>query len=277
MTPGFGVSSSTVPYGSLWCTDVAYLNDPSEIKYGVSIAADLLNAEASKAPVAVQLFARDFRRYQTDTEVAHAFACSFSIKDNDLEQWRGYASNGRGYAIGFDGKTLEAAFTQKAGQPIPEHMTFPVCYDEAKLQGIYGQLIAKVIPRISVAVSKGLSHPVVEAYVDELRISLAVQVFRTALFFKHPAYVNEQEYRFMQLYPIDRPPAAVRFRSRPNMLLRYQEIDWKSVAPAALKRIVIGPAVQPRIGFRFVDDCLRAYFPTAQLDISLSGIPYRPS
>ena len=53
-----------IEHGSLWCTDVAYLNDPSEIKYGVSIAADLLNAEASNAPVAVQLFARDFRRYQ---------------------------------------------------------------------------------------------------------------------------------------------------------------------------------------------------------------------
>jgi hypothetical protein len=123
----------------------------------------------------------------------------------------------------------------------------------------------------------GLPNEVVEAYMQELRISLALQVFRTALFFKHPAYVNEQEYRFMQLYPINRPPTAVKFRSRPNMLLRYQEIDWKSVAPDALKDIVIGPGTEPRIGGRFVDDCLRAYFPTAQPHVSLSGIPYRPS
>jgi hypothetical protein len=243
----------------------------------VSIAADALNAQASGAPLAVQLFARDFRRYQTDAEIADAFACSFSIKGNDLEQWRGYADNGRGYAIGFDGKMLETAFTQKAGQPIAEHMTFPVCYEEAKLRDIYHQLIAKVIPRISLPATAGLSDTIVETYKRELRISLALWVFRTALFFKHPAYANEQEYRFMQLYPSNRPPAAVKFRSRPNMLLRYQEIDWRSMAPNALKEIVIGPGVEPRIGGRFVDDCLRAYFPTAQLHVTLSGIPYRPS
>jgi hypothetical protein len=81
----------------------------------------------------------------------------------------------------------------------------------------------------------------------------------------------------MKLYPIDRPPTAIKFRSRPNTLLRYQEIDWKNVAPDALKEIVIGPGTETRIAGRFVDDCLRAYFPTAQLVVRLSGIPYRPS
>jgi hypothetical protein len=256
---------------------VAYLNDPSEVKYGVSIAADTLNAQASGAPLAVQLFARDFRRYETDAEIAHALTCSFSIKRNDLEQWRGYADNGRGYAIGFDGKMLETAFAQKAGQPIAEHMTFPVCYDEEKLRAIYRELIGRVIPLISLPVTAGLSDTIVEAYRHELCISLALWVFKTALFFKHSAYANEQEYRFMQLYPVNRPPAAVKFRSRPNMLLRYQEIDWRSMAPNALKEIVIGPGVEPRIGGRFVDDCLRAYFPIAQPHVTPSGIPYRPS
>jgi hypothetical protein len=266
-----------IEHGTLWCTDVVYLNDPSEIKYGVSIAADTLAAHASGASLAEQLFSRDFRRYETNAEgVAHAFVCSFSTRGNDLEQWRGYGNNGRGYAIGFDGKILETAFTQEARQPIPEHMTFPVCYDEAKLRDIYRQLIAKVIPLIIVPATMGLSDAIVEAYMQELGISLALQVFRTALFFKHPAYVNEQEYRFMQLHPIDRPP-AVKFRTRPNMLLRYREIHWKSIAPDALKDIVIGPGIEPGIGRRFVDDCLRAYFPSAQPHVSLSGIPYRPS
>jgi hypothetical protein len=40
----------------------------------------------------------------------------------------------RGYAIGFDGKMLETAFTRLDDGPILEHMTFPVSYDEAKLQ-----------------------------------------------------------------------------------------------------------------------------------------------
>jgi hypothetical protein len=265
-------------YGNLWCTDPTYLNDPSEIKYGVSMAADMLAGYAMSAPTEVQIFAHDFRRYETHVEnVAHFFVLSFSTKGNDLEQWRGYANNGRGYAIGFDGKMLEAAFTRLDGNLIPEHMTFPVSYDEAKLQNIYRQLIAKVIPLISTPASMGLSNTVVEAYMQELRTSLALQVIRTALFFKHPAYINEQEYRFMQVHPINRPQPIVKFRSRPNMLLRYREFDWKTTAPDAFREIVIGPGTEPRIGGRFVDDCLRAYFPMATPHLRASGIPYRPS
>jgi hypothetical protein len=264
--------------GNLWCTDPAYLNDPSEIRYGVLIATDMLDSFAVDAPLEVQIFAHDFRRYATHVEnVAHFFVCSFSTKGNDLEQWRGYANNGRGYAIGFDGKMLETAFTSLNGNPIPEHMTFPVSYDEPKLRNIYDQLISKVIPLISRPANMGLSNAIVEAYMQQLRLSLALQVFRTTLFFKHPAYINEQEYRFMQVHPIDRPRPAVQFRSKPNMLLRYREFDWKTTAPDSLREIITGPGTEPRIGGRFVDDCLRAYFPTATPHLSASGIPYRPS
>jgi hypothetical protein len=266
-----------IEYGTLWCTDPSYLNDPSEIAYGVSIAADMLAATEMTISPAADIFARDFRRYQTDVQqVAHFFVCSFSIKGNDLEQWRGYANNGRGYAVGFDGRMLETAFSQHDGKPIQEHMTFPVSYDETKLKDIYRQLIAKVIPLISVPANMSLSNAVIESYMRELRNSLALQVIRTALFFKHPAYLNEEEYRFMQIYPRDREP-PVKFRSRPNRLVRYRVFDWKTIAPGAFKEIVIGPSTEPRIGERFVNDCLRAYFPLATPRVRPSGIPYRPS
>jgi hypothetical protein len=87
-----------------------------------------------------------------------------SIKGNDLEQWRAYANNGRGYAIGFDGRMLETAFSQRDGKPIQEHMTFPVSYDEAKLQDIFRQLIAKVMPLISAPANMSLSSAVIESY-----------------------------------------------------------------------------------------------------------------
>jgi hypothetical protein len=263
--------------GSLWCTDVAYLNDPSEIKYGVSLATELLAAEVAGASLAEQLFARDFRHYERQAqEAAHSFVCSFSIKDNDLEQWRAYANNGRGYALGFDGRSLETLFTRTDGQPILEHMTFRVSYDETKLKDICRQLIRAVLPLVTAPADMGLSNETVEAYMRDLRISLALYVFRTALFFKHPAYCNEREYRFMQIHRLDRPP-PVEFRSRPNMLLRYRKIDWKATTPDSLKDIVIGPGLDPRTGGRFVDDCLRAYLPMGTPHVRLSGIPYRPS
>jgi hypothetical protein len=132
------------------------------------------------------------------------------------------------------------------------------------------------MPLLSAPANMSLPDATVEAYMRELRTSLALQVLRTALFFKHTAYHNEQEYRFIQIHPADREP-SVKFRSRPNMLLRYREFDWKATVPQAFKEIVIGPGIEPRIGGRFVHDCLRAYFPLATPHVQLSGIPYRPS
>jgi hypothetical protein len=56
---------------------------------------------------------------------------------------------------------------------------------------------------------------------------------RSVLFYKHEAYRNEQEYRFLQLHRGDVPAPDVKFRSRPYSLVRYREFDWKSVAAEA--------------------------------------------
>ena len=69
------------------------------------------------------------------------------------------------------------------GKPVPEHMTFPVCYDEALLKVIFRRLIEKVIPLISAPAGRHLANDVIESYMEHLRISLALQLFRTALFF----------------------------------------------------------------------------------------------
>jgi hypothetical protein len=266
-----------VEHGTLWCTDIFYLNDPSELKYAVFLAMEVLANLTSNGPAEAKLFASEFRRYERGgaEDVAHYFVCSFSSNGDHLGQWRAYADNGRGYAIGFDGRKLETAFTTDNGKPIPEHMTFPVCYDETLLKDIFRRLIEKVIPLISAPAGRHLPNDVVEEYMEMLRIELALQIFRTALFFKHPAYADEHEYRLMQVHQFDKPPTGLKFRSKPYTLLRYREFDWRTPAPEAVKRIVLGPASDPRIAFRFANDCFRAYAPTANHTISRSNIPYR--
>jgi hypothetical protein len=52
--------------GTLWYTDVSYLNDPSEFKYGVSIATNVLERTTANASQAAQIFYRDFRQFYGD-------------------------------------------------------------------------------------------------------------------------------------------------------------------------------------------------------------------
>jgi hypothetical protein len=73
----------------------------------------------------------------------------------------------------------------------------------------------------------------------------------------------------------DRPAPEVKYRTRPNALVRYREFDWRTVAGTALKKIVIGPAADKEKGERFARDCLAAFSPKGSVDIICSSIPYR--
>jgi hypothetical protein len=91
---------------------------------------------------------------------------------------------------------------------------------------------------------------------SELSIALSVPILRSALFFKHTAYRNEQEYRFFQLLPMGSTIPDLKYRKRPYSLIPYREFDWRSAAPESLKRIAIGPAADRDLAFQFVVDCL---------------------
>lgn len=263
--------------GQLWLSDIFYLNDPSELSNGVSYAAKILNDKAETGPPETQVFAKHFGDFLQRglPSTAHYFVCCFSADGDDLGQWRAYADNGRGYAIGFDAKTLEDAFCKEDGVPVPTNSAFHITYDNAALSALHRQLVDNMFALISMPRGKNLSSSVIAAYMRELSVSLSVQVLRAALFFKHDAYRNEQEYRFMELHAGGSVPApSVKRRYRSHELVRYREFDWRRLGAGALKRIVVGPAADQAKASRFATDCLSA-FHVGDVEIAASRIPYR--
>jgi hypothetical protein len=121
--------------GELRLTDIFYLNDPSELKHGFSIAVKELSDRAKAGPAESRFFADTFSDFLESglQTTAHYFVCSFSSDGDDLGQWRAYADNGRGYTLGFDGKLLEDVFVRANGVAIPSNATFPVTYDDSVL------------------------------------------------------------------------------------------------------------------------------------------------
>jgi Protein of unknown function (DUF2971) len=230
--------------GTTWLTDMFDLNDPSEVRHGFSHAVNALNAKAASGPPESKLFARQLEAFNTQGGIqaaAHYFVCSFSANGDDLGQWRAYADNGGGYALGFDAKPIEDAYTKKDGTP----------------------------PR-----GRNLESDVIRGYMSNLSVLVSLHCLRAALFFKHEAYRNEQEYRFMQLHRADVAVPDVNLRARRHSLVKYREFDWKAAAPAALRRIVIGPAADFEKSERFARECLAAYHPRT-VEIVRSEIPYR--
>lgn len=263
--------------GKLWFTDIFHLNDPTELKHGVGPAIELLTAECDDKRPEIKQFVENAAAilHGGIAQTAQYFTCSFSSAGDDLGQWRAYADNGRGYAIGFDAAMLEQAFAKASSGP--GHMTFPVTYGEEKLRSMYREIVASVVPLISMPRDReDLKSEALNEYMSTLSINLSVPILRAALFFKHQAYSNEQEYRFFQLCAAGTDIPDLRYRGKPYSLIRYREFDWRQVAPQSLKQIVIGPAADKSLAFQFANDCLRAFHrKDGIVAIKPSEIPYR--
>jgi len=277
-TDGTGLRG-IVEQGTLWLSDIFGLNDPSELRHGLKIAIDILKSRVIATRPEIDLFARQFERFDIDGGIeaaGHFFICSFSADGDDLGQWRAYADNGRGFALGFETATLEDGFCRRKGKPIPQHATFHLTYSDRKLTRIEKALADLIDPLISLPRSTVVRGDALHAYMMDVLTLHAMNVIRGVMFFKHPAYKNETEFRFQQLFRRDRPAPAVKYRQRELSLVRYREFDWRAAAPHSLKNIIIGPAAEQANAARFVRDCLTAFHANANdVKIVRSTIPYR--
>lgn len=265
--------------GQLRFSDIFALNDPSELRHGLSIAIDILKSKATAERPEIGTFASMFERFDLDAGIeaaGHFFICCFSGDGDDLGQWRAYADNGQGFALAFDTASLEEAFTKTRGKPVKQHSTFPITYDDKELTRIQTALVDLVDPLISLPRTTKVRGDALHAYMMELLVYHSMNVTRGVMFFKHEAYKNENEYRFQQLFRRDKPAPAVKFRQRPTSLVRYREFDWRARAPGALRKIVIGPAADRVKAARFTKDCLAAFHADPDsVELVYSKIPYR--
>ncbi len=250
--------------GQLHFSDIFALNDLSELRHGLFIAIELLKSRTIAARPEIDTFASMFERFDLDAGIeaaGHFFICCFSGDGDDLGQWRAYADNGQGFALGFDTSSLENAFTKKKGRPIKQHSTFHMTYDDKKLTRIQTALVDLVDPLISLPRATGVRGDALNAYMMDLLIYHSMNVIRGVMFFKHEAYKNEKEYRFQQLFRRDKPAPAVKYKQRPTSLVRYREFNWRKHAPSALKKIVVGPSADRIKTARFAKDCLAPFIP----------------
>lgn len=261
--------------GKIWLSDIFSLNDPSELSHGFSILVETLKASASSGPPEAKLFANSMDRFQVRIrDTAQYFSCSFSATGDDLGQWRAYADNGHGYALGFDAALLESSFEKRSQGPIPNTASFPITYEDAKLAAIHSDLVSRMFSLISLPRGRNLSDAVVNAYMGELAVMLASHAMHACLFFKHPGYKNEQEYRFLEVCETGQALVGIKARMRPYSIVEYLEFDWKGNNSDALKKIVVGPAADSEKATRFAKDCLRMFY-SESVSVDRSKIPYR--
>lgn len=261
--------------GKFWLTDIFALNDPSEVIHGLSYFIEALGAKiANGHPEGKSIY--EFFKVSMHKKILPLifFVCSFSSDGNELGQWRAYADNGRGFTMGFDTKILEKAFENDITIPGHGYMnaTFPVTYNDGKLAEIQKDLVERLFLINPFPREEDLGE---DAFKDKLLYSLSHNSLYPTMFFKHGAYENEKEYRFLQIHSAGTTP-IVNYRSRPYSLIKYREFDWRSLDEKVLKKIFIGHSADKPKALKFARDCLKkAGINDVDVELIESKIPYR--
>ena len=159
--------------GTLRLTDIFGMNDPSELRHGISCAGEILTAEAQRGHPAATIFAEKFNTIMNGgvDAIAHFFAGCLSRASDDLGQWRAYGDDGCGFAIGFDGGLLDMAFIKRGDEDIPGNVTFPVTYDDKLLSEMQQKLVGVVIPLIAMPAGRNLGNAAINMFMKELSSS----------------------------------------------------------------------------------------------------------
>jgi hypothetical protein len=231
--------------GTLRLTDAFQLNDPTELTHGLRLLDDQLAAATRDGPSELIAFRNRMKSFVDQGGVratAHYFVSSFSTLADDLPQWRSYADNAPGFALEFDAGVLERAFAQPQDGSF-NTATFPVNYDEAEIASMYDDLVRLAAPLVSLPHSRRMTSEVLRTYFFDLEIRFTLAALRRNVFFKHPGYSSEREYRFLQIHrAVVGETVETEVRERGNEPVRFRSLNWLAEAPDALQTVIVGPA-----------------------------------
>jgi hypothetical protein len=182
-TEGFRCILSTK---TLWATHFKYLNDAGEIRRGIEIAKEEAISLRDVAKIGIEQFYFDQVVRQLGEKASrHVFVVCFSEEGDLLSQWRAYADDGRGFAIGFDLQRLS-----ERPSPLGMKLSGRVIYNEADLRKSIRDYLLQHAPNAT-------SHP---AHDDDDAVTANANnqswgILSTVARFKHHGFKEERESR----------------------------------------------------------------------------------
>lgn len=265
--------------GEMWFTDYRHLNDPSELRYGVERAHKALRGAKSGDEGLVDWFLEGtadlFSLENLDT--LGFFVSSFSRARNDLGQWRAYADNGRGFAIGYAPSMFKI---RPDLSPSPEENAFrgTVVYDadeglsrQREVADHAAQNFGEVLAaNVELMKDKAVGIPFMRDYGRRL---ISSSLIWNALTTKHPAYEREQEVRLIIMGTVEKLLPVTKTRARASEIVPYIAHPWNIRGREDVAEIVIGPGAHPD-SERTVETLLATRGLTG-VKITRSDIPYR--
>lgn len=222
----FGMLNS----GEIWLTDYRFLNDKAEFSHALTIVDSAKKTMTTTKGLNKAFLPVLKNAGLPDLRGSDGALFSLSEEKDDLSQWRGYAKDGMGFTIGFDG----AAIHNRADASDSGFVFAKVNYDNADEELTYGKILNAIYSIFQVKIKESPeSH-------DDL-IGFAIEAFdyiclNRALLSKHASFKAENEWR-MVTYMDEADDVSIRVSGR--NLIPYSALKLGGLLP--IKEIGIGP------------------------------------
>jgi hypothetical protein len=221
----------------LWASNARFLNDTTEMVYGLTACRDRLNNHGGSPEVRHFLGTAatilDMALDAEDPRGFDVFVACFSDGRDIIPQWRGYGADGAGYALGF-------AFPDVAG--VADADPLRVVY----LKEVQDEILDAAIEGYAGAFERSIrANPDdEEAAAQAVGLSLATLLIRLSAAFKNEMFAHEREWRLVTFMRRDQPPRPLKFRASHGSVVPYVEMALEaSDGGFPLREIVCGPTV----------------------------------
>ncbi len=175
----FNILSSRV----IWLSDARHTNDHKEVTWLHDLLVKCLNHKITEEN---KLLINKMWDHFIINKV-HPFIFCMSEKPDILSQWRSYASNGEGVAIGFNREIFGSSVTLSGHRISSEDTTLhQVIYNSASQEGQINNLVDLFLSKASITQ---------EAGIDGLIAEFCYTLSGLSTFMKNPAFEEEKEWR----------------------------------------------------------------------------------
>jgi Protein of unknown function (DUF2971) len=268
--PLAAVHSIVAETRGIWATEGHFMNDTSELRHAAGLIADYLDSFSAGNEWLIDPVAFTVRN--DAKERRHLmFVASFSAAFDSLSQWRAYANDGAGVALGFDLSELRADDAPPIAEGLSRPVVCPCVYDRTLQREVIETSIRPIV-------DFALAHRAAKIENNEaLRRAAALHTLVAANelggLLKNSGFSEEREWRILVVS--DRPgpvPKAVKFRNTRFGPAPYVEVSLRRSGVLPLHHVVVGPRVDPA-----AIRALRMMFDREELDVRItqSEVTYR--
>lgn len=242
---------------TLWISNVYYMNDANEIRYGAELFRTVVAARhGQESTNEIKDFLSELGEWINQlTGVPHyIFVFSLTEKGNLLSQWRGYTPRGGvGVSIGFSKARLEAAAKAKG-------LALVKCiYKWEEQSEILNAELESILSEFAVD-SPSLQtsgRPPNQKYLPYL-YRHSERLLKTFCRLKDPFFEEESEWRLVSRYYEKYTDPDIRFREAASTMIPFIEFELSGIHNDSrlFEQVYVGPAPHSNLAFSAISSFL---------------------